>query len=104
MVATAGSGFPGWVLIVGTVVLLAVIGASAYFILGVGRSDQSAPESPPIEQPISAPTVVPTIPVEISPVVTPGSFGNLNGATPSGIKSPSPSPTGSSAFERLKQR
>lgn len=104
VISNSGSGFPKWIFIIGGIVLLAVIGASAYFILGIGRpSEQSSPTSET--------TLLPTItqPAAIMPIETPwpatagGSFGNLGGSTAGGqIRTPTPS--GTSAIDIIRQR
>lgn len=74
--ASGGKGFPKIVIILGVIVLLAVIGASAYFILGVGKPQEPLPTSVPAEQ--QAPTPVTKSPV--TPAATQsGSFSNLPG-------------------------
>lgn len=99
-VVTGGNGgFPKWVAIVGALVLLLLVtGASAYFILGIGKPASS---SVPIEQPpLTNPprTVVPTLQPTNQSTPSAG-FGNLEGI------SPTPSQSGtSSAIDLLRQR
>lgn len=94
-----GGGFPKWMLAVGIVVILAVAGASAYFILGIGKPAKKAATT------VQAPPV--TIPVTVPPVLTPppatvsAGFGNLSGATPPSSTSSGQS---TSALELLRQR
>lgn len=83
-------GFPIWVLIVGILVVLAVGGASAYFILGIGQ--------PKVEQVENIPAEIPT-PIPL-PTEAPIS------ATPSGTVNPGAGGTGSgsSAIDLLRRR
>jgi hypothetical protein len=90
------SGFPKWVFLLGGVILLAVVGASAYFILGVGRPQST---SLPAEQVPAVLTPTATPPAATSSATPSAGFGNLSGATPS-----STTATGSSAFEILRQQ
>lgn len=100
-----GYGFPKWVLLIGLVVLLMVGGASAYFILGLGQSNQStAPTSAPLEQQPLTNSPKSMIPPQVQPTALPSgtaSFTNLSGAvTPTPVATPS----GSSAIDLLKSR
>lgn len=95
---------PVWIWVVGGIVLLLVIGASAYFILGIGQSAPAETTSIPAEQTVSQqpPLTNPPAPI-IQPSVAPitgtsSTFGNLQ-ATPS-----SSTATGSSAIDLLRQR
>lgn len=105
---TGGSGsFPKWLLLVGGLFLiLAVAGASAYFILGIGQSKTIAPSSIPAEQqPLTNPpkAIIPTIP----PATSGGeqqSFGQLQGQTATKEASPAGSKSGTSAIDLLRQR
>lgn len=92
-------------LIGGAMVILLTATASAYFILGIGRtttpspspvSTQPALTNPPPPRSVSQPAVTPT------PVATgPATFGNLNNPTgPQATSSASPT----SALERLRSR
>lgn len=104
--SSKGSPFTKWLLILGAVILLAVIGGSAYFILGIGQQSPSS-NSAPIEQ---TPTPAPATTSTPSPALTPtpvsgatrsATFGNLSGSTPSGKTSTS---SGTSAIDLLRQR
>lgn len=97
-------GIPKWALIAGGVILLLIVaGASAYFILGVGKPAQTeqTENTAPIEEQV--PTIPPQtlVPTEAVPPVASGAanFGSLSNA------SPSPSVAGgTSALDRLRQR
>lgn len=95
--ASGGKGFPKIVIILGVIILLAVIGASAYFILGIGKPSEPLPVSVPAEQ--QAPT--PTIKVSPTPTVATqsGSFSNLPGNP-----TITPPTGGSNSYELLMQR
>lgn len=104
VVTNNSSGFPKWILAVGGVVMLLVIGVSAYFILGVGKSEETT--SIPAEQqsltnPPQAilPTAVPTLPIATTSAATFGSLEGGNQATTSAN-----SFSGTSALERLRQK
>lgn len=104
------NNFPKAALIVGAVVLLLIVlGASAYFILGIGNSQETT--SLPIEQaPLSNP---PQAIIPVTPTPEPlgnynTSLGSLSGATnssqlsvPNGTSSAQTSP---SALDLIKQR
>lgn len=106
VVTSSGSkGFPKLVLIIGgLVLLLAVIGASAYFILGIGK--ESATTSLPAEQqPLSTPPklIIPTTPPPAPQAE--GSFGKLAGqSTPSASPTAAATSSGESALELLRKR
>jgi hypothetical protein len=94
-------GFPKWIFIVAAVVILAVAGGSAYFILGIGK-----PQEPVVNEtqtPTPEGTVVPKslVPTEI-PSTGSSSFGTFTGdQTPS---TSSGSNSGTSAYQLLRQR
>lgn len=97
--ASGGKGFPKILIIIGGVILLIVIGASAYFILGIGKPAEPLPVSNSIEQ---QPAAAPTAKLTPTPTVSTqsGSFSNLPGnptVTPSGGG-------GGSAYDLLKKR
>lgn len=97
--ASGGKGFPKIVFIIGGIILLVVIGASAYFILGIGKASEPLPVSVPAEQ-----QLVPTPAIKASPTPTAstqsGSFSNLPGNP-----TVTPSTGGSkSAYETLMQQ
>lgn len=94
-------GFPKWVLILGGVILVGVIAASVYFILGVGQNKVNQTTSIPAEQaPLTtAPRRTASEPVASpQPATSSGTFGNLSGATPAATSSET------SALDLLKQR
>lgn len=111
VVTGSGSGgFPKWIFILGGVILLAVIGASAYFIMGVGRPAAPA-VSVPVEQQsvLSRPkSIIPSEqPLVTAPLATNsgGTPVSLPNAQPSSSVSTSTSTsTSSSAIELLRQR
>src|SRR3989344_6761709 len=91
---THSRGLPKWVIGLSIALLLIVAGASAYFILGIGQSNQSISLPATIGRP--QPTQQPTV----RPVVTPqdsGGFGNLNPPSPS-------TQSATSAADLLRQR
>lgn len=98
-------GFPKLILLALGMVLLVVVAASAYFILGVGSSGEEQQTSLPAEQaPLTNPprTVLPPPAVSPVPSTPSASFGNLEGSVP-----PPSTPSGqsgSSALELLRQR
>lgn len=98
---SSGGGFPKIILfILGGIILLAVSGASAYFILGIGKPTETLPVSAPIEQ---QPAVLPTSKPSPTPTVSTQSAGlsSLPGSTTTGSGS-----TGGagSAYDLLKKR
>lgn len=96
--ASGGKGFPKIAIILGVIILLAVIGASAYFILGIGKPSEPLPVSVPAEQQ-SAPTPVTKAPV-VPTATQSGTFSNLPGNP-----TVTPATGGSkSAYETLMQQ
>lgn len=103
-VVTSGSkGFPKIILILGAVLILIAIGASAYFILGIGNSSNLPSSVPAEEQSLVSP------PKQIVPSVIPAetgtgsaTLGNLSGATLSAT--PVPATSSGSAIELLRSR
>lgn len=112
VVAGSKSGIPIWAFGMGALVLVIVLAASAYFILGLGKPAEET-TSTPIQQPLTSPPkavkpqVSPTIPS--APGGGSSTFGELQGASPAGqqILPPPGSPsttTVPSALELLRQR
>lgn len=106
---TSSKGFPKVLLIVAGLVLILVAGASAYFILGVGKPEENIPGgSLPAQTTI--PTPEQTVPTA-EPTLVPGSegsssatFGNVNGSGSANLKA-SPTPAGgTSAIDLLRRR
>lgn len=89
-------GIPKWVIGVGAALLLAVVGASAYFILGIGRPTEttSLPAVEESQQLSTPPTPLPT-PIATPQTATSSGFGNLGA---------SPSPAATSAADLIRQR
>ena len=105
-VATGGSrGFPKIFLILGGLIfLLAVGGASAYFILGVGNSSNLPTSVPAEEQTLTTPPkqIVPSVaPVETETGTGSATLGNPSGATLSATPIPA-TPSGTSAINVLR--
>ncbi len=96
-----GKGFPKWMIAAGLGIVLLVAGASAYFILGVGKSQDTTTSIPAEQQPLTTPPRTtnpsPQPTVESSSSAT---FGELQGSSPSAQATPS----GQTAAEILKQR
>lgn len=98
-------GFPKKMIVIGAAVLVVVIAASAYFILGVGQQPTEQTSLPAVQAPLTNPPKV-TMP---SPTLLPpppstgsASFGNLDGATPP--PSTGSASGGTSALDLLRQR
>ena len=103
--SSPSGGFPKWMLLVGAVVLLVAVAASAYFILGVGSSGQEQTSLPAEQAPLTNPprAIVPSPAVQPPPPSTSSaSFGNLQGSAPQ--PSTSSGQSGASALELLRQR
>lgn len=92
-------GFPKWVIGVGIGLLLAVSAASAYFILGLGQTEEvtSVPIPPNARQSVVTP--VPTSFENSAPTESTGNFGSLEGTS-----SPSPTQQATSAADLIRQR
>jgi len=87
--------FPKWIIGLGVALLIIVVGASGYLILGVGQTEPPSVSTPAVQQNQL------TTPPSIAPTPTPaatesGSFGALDGATPT--------PQASSAADLIRQR
>jgi cytoskeletal protein RodZ len=104
-------GIPKWLLGIGGGLLIVVIGASAYFILGVGQPaktttsipattvSRTAEEVKPAQQPVAAPAATPVAQPAQQPAATgSASFGALQGNNATASAQPS------SAAELLRQR
>lgn len=107
VVTSGAKGFPKIVLILGAVLILIALGASAYFILGIGNSSNLPASLPAEQQTLTTPPkiVVPTVaPVENATGA--GTLGNPSGATTSGMVTPTKTATtsGTSALELLRSR
>lgn len=102
----SSSGLPKWIFLVGGGVLILVAAASAYFILGVGKSEPPAPVSvPAVQEPLTNPpkTVVPTAVPSSTPSADTG-FGNVEGSAQSGVQGSTPSgQTTPSAMDLLRR-
>lgn len=93
-------GLPKWLIGVGAGLLIAVLGASAYFILGIGQAPKTT--SLPAVDTSQTKQIKPPAPIATPPVQSPApgdnsaSFGELQGGGQQA--------TGSSAIETLRQR
>lgn len=87
-----GNGIPKWVLGLGIGILLAVIGASAYFILGVGKPQEEATSLPATVEQKTLTTPPPPV-TSPTPATEAGTFGEVGGTKPA-----------TSAADLLKQR
>ncbi|OGE25894.1 hypothetical protein A3H85_01650 [Candidatus Daviesbacteria bacterium RIFCSPLOWO2_02_FULL_40_8] len=99
-----GLHLPKWALIVGAITgLLAVLGASAYFILGIGQPTTDSTSLPATQQTLTSPprASVPT-PTVIPNLDSGTSLGSLSGASPSAQASSSGqiAPGATSVFDR----
>ncbi|MDO8619250.1 MAG: hypothetical protein Q7R49_04890 [Candidatus Daviesbacteria bacterium] len=98
---TQSKQIPKWVIGVAIGILIIVVGASAYFILGIGQTPQQSTSLPATQQPLQAPptpraTILPnSTPAPATTSAGPASFGALQ-------STPSASPT--SAADLLRQR
>lgn len=101
-------GVPAWLIGLGVALLLLVAGASAFFILGVGKAPENTSVPATVtdtQNQIKPPAPVPT-PTQVQPSAQPeatgsgttSSFGQLQGSTPT------QTPQASSAAEILKAR
>lgn len=87
------SGIPKWVIGVGAALLLAVVGASAYFILGIGRPVETT--SLPAVEETSQQLSTPPTPLPTPQTATSSGFGALGA---------SPTPAATSAADLIRQR
>ncbi len=108
--ATGGAGgFPKILIIIGGIVLLVAIAASAYFILGIGKPTEPAPDSIPAVQATPTPTSIPAplAPGTISPTpvssTSSASFSNLPGTNVTPTATPVAGGSGN-AYQRLLQQ
>lgn len=87
-------GMPKWVIGLGLGILLAVIGASGYFILGIGRQTENGSTSLPATTNKKQTITPPPSPIASpSPATTSATFGGVSGTSPA-----------TSAADLLKQR
>ncbi len=105
VVSGGGKSFPKWILAVAFVVVLAVIGASAYFILGVGKPEAPTTSVPAVQAPLTKPpkTVLPSVSPTQAPASGSATFGSLEGTAPVS-SSGSAAQNGPSALELLRKR
>lgn len=90
-------GIPKWLLGLGIVLLILVIGASAYFILGIGQPSKPTTSLPAVTAPKAAVTQPTPPPPTATPVATgSASFESLQGS--------GSAPQATSAAELLRQR
>lgn len=88
----SGNGIPKWVLGLGIGILLAVVSASAYFILGVGKPQEEATSLPATVEQKTLTTPPPPV-TSPTPATEAGTFGEVGGTKPA-----------TSAADLLKQR
>ena len=95
---------PKWLIGVGIGLLLVVMGASAYFILGIGQAPKT--QSVPAVQETTSTTIKPATPIATPPAASPqtasgsANFGQLGGSAPAATTPPQ----ASSAADLLRQR
>ncbi len=105
MTNDSGKGFPKWMIFAGLGIVLLVAGASAYFILGIGKNSTPEPttslpaEQQPLTNPPRAANPSPSAVPEASSSAT---FGQLQGSTLSA--QPAATASATSSIELLKQR
>lgn len=90
-----GRHIPKWVIFVGAGLLLAVVGASVYFILGIGQNQETESLPATEQQTLITPPVASPIVQQPTPATSSAGFGAFSTA------SPSASPL--TAFEKLQQ-
>lgn len=99
---TSGGGIPKWLIGVGIGLLILVAGASAYFILGVGRPPEVTTSIPAEVAPpkqVEAPTPVATLPPQQAPEEGSANFGELEGNSTTSNSGQTPS-----AIDAARQR
>lgn len=107
VVTSESRGFPKWIfIIIGVILLVAVSGASAYFILGIGNPNKNQTTSAPAEQAPLVNPPKPLLPPDSSITTAPSSSGSgtLPVVTPQLSPSPVASPSGTSAIDLIRQR
>lgn len=103
VVTSDGGRFPKWILFAGVGVIVIVAAASAYFILGIGKSTPAVPANQTTE--VAPQPLIPVAAATPTSSAAPAGLGAIQGGTPSAVPTTQvSSPSGTSAIDLLKAR